>query len=532
LSSSGDVAIVGGPFPDDRLSLEELAKFTALVALLAILSDAAVGHALTWENDPYWTYWITKTFLIATVFGVGTAWIGTGMARGAVITAAHTLVLTVYYWSLSPIGLPSQPEWLDLEHTWISGLPIHFGVIYLGYLAALWIRSRRQRLAPNVSTARAATEAVILGIGLVVVAGVIAALIWGEFQGFTWYLVRLLITVPFILGWWGLVGRDRAAAIGAGITLSAIWGTYGHFLGPVGLPDSSLRIIAADPPSATVHWLSYRDEWVTGLGVALAVTTVGFLLASLRFDDRAPAERLRLRVRSLMAPALVLLVVIALGILAGNKNPPSGTPARVTSAGTAKIEQGEYYRGTLVDTTASLKLFAADRNPRVTPLEPHDSIDLTADVQGLDGTNYHIVSTAPVVEDPTGRHTTWWGVGIDVSHHGRSGIGSDRLPAIKADVAVFGLATVTANGQPLSAAIPVHVMTANKGLPGRVELDIGDIDDPIAGIPDGHLRVVWSDYTGTIDRSGHTAQYLYGIAVLGALIFLLFHALTVRPNSA
>src|SRR5205814_1851264 len=27
----------------------------------------ALGHALSWENDPYWTYWITKTFLIATV---------------------------------------------------------------------------------------------------------------------------------------------------------------------------------------------------------------------------------------------------------------------------------------------------------------------------------------------------------------------------------------------------------------------------------------------------------------------------------
>ncbi|MDP9389623.1 MAG: hypothetical protein M3Q48_17335 [Actinomycetota bacterium] len=51
----------------DSRTLRDLAKFTGAVALLAILSDAAVGHALLWENDPYWTYWITKTFLIATV---------------------------------------------------------------------------------------------------------------------------------------------------------------------------------------------------------------------------------------------------------------------------------------------------------------------------------------------------------------------------------------------------------------------------------------------------------------------------------
>src|SRR3712207_4387712 len=83
---------------DRALTTRGVAKFTALVALLAILSDAAVGHGLLWENDPYWTYWITKTFLIATVFGLGTAWLGSGAGRGAVITLVHTLVLTIYYW--------------------------------------------------------------------------------------------------------------------------------------------------------------------------------------------------------------------------------------------------------------------------------------------------------------------------------------------------------------------------------------------------------------------------------------------------
>jgi hypothetical protein len=109
--------------PYERLTAGHVSRFTAIVAILAIFADAAVGHGLTWENDPYWTYWITKTFLIATVFGLGTAWFGIGVRRGAVITAVHTVVLTVYYWTLSPVGLPSSPEWLDLEHTWVTGLP-------------------------------------------------------------------------------------------------------------------------------------------------------------------------------------------------------------------------------------------------------------------------------------------------------------------------------------------------------------------------------------------------------------------------
>jgi hypothetical protein len=41
---------------DSRLSAGQVARFTAIVAILAIFVDAAVGHGLTWENDPYWTY--------------------------------------------------------------------------------------------------------------------------------------------------------------------------------------------------------------------------------------------------------------------------------------------------------------------------------------------------------------------------------------------------------------------------------------------------------------------------------------------
>jgi hypothetical protein len=45
--------------PNRPTSARDLPKFTGLVALFAIFADAAVGHALLWENDPYWTYWVT-----------------------------------------------------------------------------------------------------------------------------------------------------------------------------------------------------------------------------------------------------------------------------------------------------------------------------------------------------------------------------------------------------------------------------------------------------------------------------------------
>jgi hypothetical protein len=34
-----------------------------------------------------------------------------------------------------------------------------------------------------------------------------------------------------------------------------VWATFGHFLGPEGLPDSSLRILDGSPPATPVRWL-------------------------------------------------------------------------------------------------------------------------------------------------------------------------------------------------------------------------------------------------------------------------------------
>src|SRR5688572_24861154 len=178
----------GGPPAREAgvLSLSELLKFTALASLLAIFADAAIAHAMLWGNDPYWTYWVTDTLLMATVFGLGTAWIGIGAGRGAIITAAHIIVLTAYYWSLSPIGLPSHPEWLDLERTWLTGLPVHFGVYYLGYLVALSLWKRRSsdlaggRAPMAASLARTAGVALMTVAGVVILTGVLQTLLTGE----------------------------------------------------------------------------------------------------------------------------------------------------------------------------------------------------------------------------------------------------------------------------------------------------------------------------------------------------------------
>lgn len=55
------------------LLAKDTVKFSILVGFSAIFIDAVIAHGLFWDNDPYWTYWVTKTFLITTVFLFGTA---------------------------------------------------------------------------------------------------------------------------------------------------------------------------------------------------------------------------------------------------------------------------------------------------------------------------------------------------------------------------------------------------------------------------------------------------------------------------
>jgi hypothetical protein len=132
---------------------------------------------------------------------------------------------------------------------------------------------------------------------------------------------------------------------------------------------------------------------------------------------------------------------------------------------------------------------------------------------------YVIDATQPMVADARGRHTTWGGVGFDVWHHGRSGTGNRALPPVHSDVAVYALGDVSAGGEPVAINVPVHVMTSSRR-DARLELHVGDVAAPVAGLPDGHLRVVWADYSGGDVKSVAYARYALGTGTLLVLLGL------------
>jgi hypothetical protein len=507
------------PRPPVRFtSLAELVKFAAVAAVLAMLFDAVIGHALLWDNDPYWTYWVTDTFLIVTVFSVGTALLGAGIARGAAITVVQMLVLTTYYWSLSPIGLPADPEWLDLEHTWLTGPPVHFGVYYLGYLVALWLWRRRATAGDAVrrEVATEAVRALVTAGGIVAVVGAAQTVALDEFPGVTWFVMRIVILVPFTLGWWALAGRDRAASVSGGLLAAFLLAAYGHYLGPIGLPDADLRVLAQDPPPADVHWLSYRDEFLV-MGPIIVVVA----LAAFMGDARWRGERWTpaLSPAGVGAAALALGLVVAAGFVAAGHVGPSDERVTVTSSGDARVESGPDYAGDLVAAEADL-LFAVDQgNTKRTPLPRHDDVDLAATIT-RDGTRYDVTAAEPMVRDAAGRFGTWGGVGYDRWHLGRSGVGTAQLDAVRSEVAVYALGELRADGKLVATGLPLHALTTGAG----VELHIGDPATPVPALPEGHLRVVWDERSGDSPEAPERARYLLGAVVLLVLLALALTA--------
>jgi hypothetical protein len=261
------------------LSGREAAKFGVLVGFLGIFYDAALAHGLFWENDPYWTYWITKTFLITSVFSLATAFFGIGLAQGALGTLVHTAILEVYYQWLSPIGLPRETQWLGFDHLWITGVPAHYAVIFGGYATALWVWRRR----PDVAL-RWQPSAVQLGVFALLATALVVALdgvivqglILRQNPGLTYFVVRALIAVAFFFWLAAYVGLDLLGVIVGAVLLALVWTTYGMYLGPTGLPWGEIK------------FAGYETLWLRAFPGQIVAALVGTWLAARLTDLDRP----------------------------------------------------------------------------------------------------------------------------------------------------------------------------------------------------------------------------------------------------
>jgi hypothetical protein len=512
------------------LTAKQVVKFSLLVGLGAIFIDAAIAHGLFWDNDPYWTYWITKTFLITTVFLLGTAWLGAGIWQGLVLTAVHTAILEVYYQWLAPVGLPQEPEWLDFNHLWVTGVPAHYLAILAGYFLALWLwrrnatllssDGRQERASAYYGTGAFSLYALAVTVVILVLDGIITqGILLQDFPGITFFVQHLLVGFVFVAAWTAYAGpRDVQHWVIGSLLLALIWVTYSMYLGPRGLP--------LEPPV----YSGYNDLWWRAFPGAFVSALVGWWLCSRFISPRLFAS---------VAAALFLSAVVFAPDISWAQAPlpvEKGTnalhaSARASGAGVRVVGPDPVDLNSTQPVDGTIAVETWEMGNRWSHVQNTDAMRVAATFTS-NGAQYEVTIDKPMPRHPLGQYTTWSGVVYDHEMHGDTGIGTGKLPKMRPDIALWGWAEVKRDGQVLAKMAPAHVMVTSQGTMPGIMLEINTEDRALAGEPDGYINVMWHNIEALQlpTAQANTRLTIGWIALIGAA--LLFGILAWRAPAS
>ena len=175
--------------------------------------------------------------------------------------------------------------------------------------------------------------------------------------------------------------------------------------------------------------------------------------------------------------ALALLMAISAvaaltsGFALGSQPDAAGLEVSAGASGEALVVTGPvpFALDQAAPTTGRLDVQAVDEGGRWSPLQSQDTVDLTAEfTHPRDGATYRVEMTKPMRQEPEGRYTTWFGVGLGHAHHGDTGIDTSSLPRVAKLVAAVTVQFVEQICQvPASAATvrPVHRSEHQSGPP-------------------------------------------------------------------
>lgn len=462
-----------------QLTNRDTAKFGLLVGLSAIFIDAVIAHGLFWENDPYWTYWITKSFLIATVFIAGTAFFGIGIVQGLVLTAVHTAILEIYYEFLAPIGLPQEPQWLDDNHLYLTGIPVHYLAILTGYFIALWIWRRANRGVENrdrgdaaPSPAALAVSSLVATLNILILSGIIThALLLGEFPGVTYFVQHLLIGFVFIYLWSSYVGMGGGGWIVGALMLSLTWACYAIYLGPAGLPES-------------IVYYTNHQIWSAAFPGDFVAALIGLFVTIRLLPKLTP------RHAALGVPLLTFLFV--------TPEPADAKPRGLHAAASASGEAHSVRGPNPVDFRSvqpahgSIRIKVVEGGNRWSHVQGRDWVELSADFTTPDG-HYRVLADKVMPRHPLGLYTTWNGVALNHDMHGETGIGTSKLPLMKPEISLYGWGKVWRNGRLVAAMAPVHAMVSSKDPMRGIMLEVDTEQKLLRDVPGGYLTAHWAN---------------------------------------
>jgi hypothetical protein len=395
---------------------------------------------------------------------------------GLILTAVHTLILEIYYQWLAPVGLPQEPEWLDFNHLWVTGVPVHFLAILGGYLVALWLWRRNH---PVLETERGETwRFVVYGLVTAVVIvsldGILTqSVLLRDFPGITFFVQRLLITFVFVCVWTAYAGSGSIGWSVGALMLALVWTTYSMYLGPRGLPF--------DQP----YYSGYRDLWWLQFPGGFVSALIGWWIGVWLMNKRR------------------MIGVAGIGMLAGLLGVPAD-PATAQPKGTDGLvatarASGEGLRVTGADPFAmnstvpmngTITIQTVEMGNRWSHVQNTDDMQVSAEFTAGD-VRYTVKIDKPMPRHPLGSYTTWSGAVYEHEMHGNTGIGTSKLPKVRPEIALWGWAEVSRNGEVIARAAPAHLMVLTDGPIQGVMLEIDTEAKGLSAEPDGYINVMW-----------------------------------------
>jgi hypothetical protein len=176
----------------------------------------------------------------------------------------------------------------------------------------------------------------------------------------------------------------------------------------------------------------------------------------------------------------------------------------------------------------TINVSTRDMGNRWSHVQNTDVMDVTAEFSSEDGSAYRVIIDKPMPRHPLGKYTTWFGVVYWHEMHGNTGIGSSSMPKVKPEIALWGWADVSRDGQVIARMVPAHVMVMTQPPMQGIMLEVAAEDKNLAGVPDGYITAMWPTVASislptTEVYSRQIAGWVALIAIVvlfGGLIFL------------
>lgn len=474
--------------------------FGLLVAASAILIDAAVAHGWFWQNDPYWTYWVSKTVLVAVVFSLGAALLGRGLAAGAVTTLAHTAILETYYEWVAPITLPQEHHWVPFHDLWVVGFAAHAVTVFAGFaIARALVSWRRPAGSPQPPTGRTVL-ACLLGAASAVAVDVTLShvVMLGEPPGWTYAIQHFDLAVLFLLVWSWQHGPGRPSLPAGAFLLALVWTTYSMYLSALHLPGPR--------PS----YMTSVELWAAAFPGGLAAAAAGIAVLAVVRDRAVP----RLTRASWRAVPL-LLVAAALAGAAPFLLGPKDVAASASGSARMVVGPDPVDLGSTRPAQGTFTFTGQERSDRWSALQGLDEVHLRARWTSA-GRTYEVRSDLAMPHAPDGRTATWMGVALAQEMHGGTGVGTAGLPKMMPELAVWGWGNVTIDGVQEARMVAVHAMVMRHGPVEGVLLEVGL---PERSLPagEGYLTVHWQEARSVDLPGSFLARQAVGLALLAGL---------------